>query len=395
MRNSRGRSTPQGFASPVAFVQDPTDRAVQFVVEQGGRIRVVRNGTVLGLIFSTSPAASRAAASKGCSASRSRPITPRAAASTSTSRTPPATPSSRVSTDRANPRRRRSLVEVRPAAGQPAAIIEQPYCESQRRTSGVRTRRLSVYRSRRRRLGQRSRASRAEPERTPRQDAAHRRQRRRRAIRSATGFRPTIRSSGRAVRAMRSGHSACATPGATASTMSHAGRNGRAGHRRRRPEQPGGNRLRAARRRRPQLWLAQSRGHAWRRHDLTYCSAVLDTLTDPIFEYGRGDGVSVTGGFVYRGARLARLSRTLFLRGLLRTRLVARAHDRGAGEARASDRREHTAELGGSHARNDQLVRRRCRRRALHRQSLQRQDHSHHRAARRSLRPTGLKIINP
>jgi glucose/arabinose dehydrogenase len=36
-----------GFNAPVAFVQDPTDRDVQFVVEQGGRIRVVRSGTVL------------------------------------------------------------------------------------------------------------------------------------------------------------------------------------------------------------------------------------------------------------------------------------------------------------------------------------------------------------
>ena len=36
-----------GFAAPVAFVQDPTDPAIQFVVEQGGRIRVVAAGTVL------------------------------------------------------------------------------------------------------------------------------------------------------------------------------------------------------------------------------------------------------------------------------------------------------------------------------------------------------------
>lgn len=35
-----------GLTLPVAFIQDPTDRTVQFVVEQGGRIRVVRNGTV-------------------------------------------------------------------------------------------------------------------------------------------------------------------------------------------------------------------------------------------------------------------------------------------------------------------------------------------------------------
>ena len=31
----------------MGFVQDPTDRDVQYVVEQGGRIRVVRNGVVL------------------------------------------------------------------------------------------------------------------------------------------------------------------------------------------------------------------------------------------------------------------------------------------------------------------------------------------------------------
>jgi glucose/arabinose dehydrogenase len=32
---------------PVAFVQDPTDRTIQYVVQQGGRIRVVRSGVVL------------------------------------------------------------------------------------------------------------------------------------------------------------------------------------------------------------------------------------------------------------------------------------------------------------------------------------------------------------
>ena len=36
-----------GLSVPVAFVQDPTDDAVQFVVEQSGRIRVLRNGTIL------------------------------------------------------------------------------------------------------------------------------------------------------------------------------------------------------------------------------------------------------------------------------------------------------------------------------------------------------------
>src|SRR5215207_5923872 len=36
-----------GFQSPIAFVQDPTDSAVQFVVQQTGRIRAVRSGAVL------------------------------------------------------------------------------------------------------------------------------------------------------------------------------------------------------------------------------------------------------------------------------------------------------------------------------------------------------------
>src|SRR5262245_58391157 len=43
----RTRVYASGFNSPLAFVQDPTDRTVQFVVEQDGRIRAVRNGTVL------------------------------------------------------------------------------------------------------------------------------------------------------------------------------------------------------------------------------------------------------------------------------------------------------------------------------------------------------------
>lgn len=36
-----------GLTSPIAFVQDPLDRAVQYVVEQAGRIRAVRNGALL------------------------------------------------------------------------------------------------------------------------------------------------------------------------------------------------------------------------------------------------------------------------------------------------------------------------------------------------------------
>jgi glucose/arabinose dehydrogenase len=47
----RARVHASGFTQPLAFVQDPTDPSVQFVVEQAGRIRVIRNGTVLGADF--------------------------------------------------------------------------------------------------------------------------------------------------------------------------------------------------------------------------------------------------------------------------------------------------------------------------------------------------------
>ena len=40
-----------GLQSPVAFVQDPTDRNVQLVVQQAGRIRVVRDGAIAGNDF--------------------------------------------------------------------------------------------------------------------------------------------------------------------------------------------------------------------------------------------------------------------------------------------------------------------------------------------------------
>lgn len=41
-----GRVYASGLAAPVGFVQDPTNNAVQFVVEQAGRIRVIQSGAV-------------------------------------------------------------------------------------------------------------------------------------------------------------------------------------------------------------------------------------------------------------------------------------------------------------------------------------------------------------
>ena len=42
----RARVYASGFSAPLAFVQDPLDRTVQFVVEQAGRVRAVRSGVV-------------------------------------------------------------------------------------------------------------------------------------------------------------------------------------------------------------------------------------------------------------------------------------------------------------------------------------------------------------
>jgi glucose/arabinose dehydrogenase len=47
----RGAAIVQGLNLPLAFVQDPGDPRVQFVVEQGGRIRVLRDGVLLATPF--------------------------------------------------------------------------------------------------------------------------------------------------------------------------------------------------------------------------------------------------------------------------------------------------------------------------------------------------------
>src|SRR4051812_21636650 len=42
----QGQVYVSGLSAPVAFVQDPSDSTVQYVVELGGLIRVVKNGTL-------------------------------------------------------------------------------------------------------------------------------------------------------------------------------------------------------------------------------------------------------------------------------------------------------------------------------------------------------------
>ena len=99
---------------------------------------------------------------------------------------------------------------------------------------------------------------------------------------------------------------------------------------------------------------AGGRNYGWRNregaHDnITSRPLAYQPATDPIFEYGRSDGVSITGGFVYRGTRLGAAFRGRYFFADYSSRLwsLALTID-GSGEARASDRREHTAELGGN-----------------------------------------------
>jgi glucose/arabinose dehydrogenase len=72
-------------------------------------------------------------------------------------------------------------------------------------------------------------------------------------------------------------------------------------------------------------------------------------LIDPLHAYGRGTGQSVTGGHVYRGQRLAGYRGRYFFGDFAAGRVwsLALTLDPAGGEATASDVREHTEELGG------------------------------------------------
>ena len=99
---------------------------------------------------------------------------------------------------------------------------------------------------------------------------------------------------------------------------------------------------------------ARGRNYGWGNREGAHDNVTSRPLayqppTDPIFEYGRGEGQSVTGGFVYRGTRLGAAYRgRYFFADYVSGRVwsLALTID-GSGEARASDRRNHTTELGG------------------------------------------------
>jgi glucose/arabinose dehydrogenase len=72
-------------------------------------------------------------------------------------------------------------------------------------------------------------------------------------------------------------------------------------------------------------------------------------LIDPIHEYSHTVGQSITGGFVYRGDRLPAYRGRYFFADYVQGRIfsIALTINPSTGEATASSRTEHTAELGG------------------------------------------------
>ena len=97
------------------------------------------------------------------------------------------------------------------------------------------------------------------------------------------------------------------------------------------------------------------RNYGWRNregaHDnVTSRPPAYLPLVDPIHEYSHAmGGVSITGGFVYRGRGLGAANRGRYFFADLSGRVwsLALTIEPATGEARASDVREHTAELGG------------------------------------------------
>jgi glucose/arabinose dehydrogenase len=73
-------------------------------------------------------------------------------------------------------------------------------------------------------------------------------------------------------------------------------------------------------------------------------------LTDPIHEYGRTEGQSVTGGYVYRGRSMSAMRGRYFFADYVARRVwsVALTVNPSTGEAAAGDLRDHTADLGGA-----------------------------------------------
>ena len=191
-RRSPRASSSSGLRNPLDLQSVPGDRERLYVVEQGGRIRVIRNGQLAGGAVPRHLLAHLdAAASAACSASPSTRSSRRTAASSSTTRTrggdTHVAEFRASSADAADPASERVLLDREPALRQP-----------QRRRARLRRHRPAPDRPRRRRLGRRSAGQR--PERSTRLlgKIAEDRRGRRRAVRACP---PTTRSARRPGRA--------------------------------------------------------------------------------------------------------------------------------------------------------------------------------------------------
>lgn len=99
------------------------------------------------------------------------------------------------------------------------------------------------------------------------------------------------------------------------------------------------------------------RNYGWRLREGTHPNvttrpAAFEPLVDPIFDYDHRVGFAVIGGAVYRGKALgAAYSGRYFFADLNgRVWSIGLVIDPRTGEARAADQLEHTAELGGAQA---------------------------------------------
>ena len=97
------------------------------------------------------------------------------------------------------------------------------------------------------------------------------------------------------------------------------------------------------------------RNYGWRNREVAHNNVTslppaFTPLVDPIHEYDHNTGSSITGGFVYRGTSLGASFRgRYFFADFISSRVWSLALNISqTGEATASDVREHTAELGGA-----------------------------------------------
>jgi glucose/arabinose dehydrogenase len=98
------------------------------------------------------------------------------------------------------------------------------------------------------------------------------------------------------------------------------------------------------------------RNYGWRNREGAHDHALdpppaYEPLTDPIFEYDHGFGRSITGGFVYRGSLNPAMSGRYIFGDFVRGKICSVAISVGPdGEGSASDLRDHTAEVAAGAA---------------------------------------------